>query len=1124
MDEQGAAGTGWQPGQRPAGRRRRRAGMMLSVLLGLPFSALSVAVAYVALSHVPVPVPRWITGQIEARVNAALDGRLAVDIAGGAELVIDAGFVPRIELRTVRVRQPSGPSFSGPSFAGQSIAVLPEIGASFWPEPLMRGRLVPRRLRLDGASVALRRLPDGSLDIDLGAGGGLQGFDLRNVGHVTEAIEQVFATPALSALQGVSAENLRIRLDDARLDKVWQVSGGGFELSQDADRIALTLGMNIGAQGGTPARVALAASTSKHGPEAEFRADVTNVPSGDLAMQSPALAMLGLIDAPISGSLGTGIDAQGHLRRMEAMLSVGAGVFSPAKGATPVPFDSATLHLSYDPGHQKVEMSDARVASRALRFAASGEMYLRDFASGLPTGGVGQVRLTDLQVDPDGVFERPARFSLGVVDMRLRTEPFRVDIGQMQLLDDRTRISGKGAVSAGEQGWRIAFDAGIDRIGRRDLMALWPPALVPPTRAWVDENIATGELHNVRAAIRLAPGTEPRFELGYEFRDTQATLLRTLPPVRDGRGFATIFDNSHALKVEKGVIDAPEGGAVDVSDSQIVVPDIRQKPARADIRLMTRSSIPAALSVLDQPPFEFMKKAGKTPDLATGTAEARTDLSFLLEKKIDPKDVDFRVAGVLHDVSSDKLVPGKVLTSPGLQLNADREGMTIGGPGALDGVAFDGTWSQRFAPEEKGHSRVEGYARVTPEGLDRLGIRLPAGMVTGEGWGKLGLDLLPGDRGSYDFATDLKGLALALPDIGWTKPAPAAGALTVAGALGKPPTVDKLTLSAPGLSATGALSLDAGGMKSAQFQSLRIGEWFRGAVTLTGHGAGHAPDVTVGGGVLDLRKLPERPDAARAGTGAVGAAKAGAAGTRISGRLDAVRVTDTIALTRMRGRFTTQGGIAGDFTGQINDGAPVAGQIGPAANGRTAIRLTGTDAGWVAASAGITDRAAGGRMEMTLSPAGHKSFDGEIHINDLRLTDAPVLASVLSAASGVGLLNQLNGEGIVFGSVDGAFRLTPDGVSITRAAAQGAAMAVTVSGNILPKTGQLDLEGVVSPFYFINAIGQLVSRNGEGLLGMTYRLRGTAAAPEVSVNPLSILAPGRLRDLFRARPQALPVQ
>lgn len=1112
MDEQGAAGTGWQPGQRPAGRRRRRAGMLLSVLLGLPFSALSVAVAYVALGHVPVPVPRWITGQIEARVNAALDGRLAVGIAGGAELVIDAGFVPRIELRTVRVRQPSG----------QSIAVLPEIGASFWPEPLIRGRLVPRRLRLDGASVALRRLPDGSLDIDLGAGGGFQGFDLRNVGHVTEAIEQVFATPALAALEGVSAENLRIRLDDARLDKVWQVSGGGFELSQDADRIALNLGMNIGAQGGTPARVALAAATSKHGPEAEFRADVTNVPSGDLAMQSPALAMLGLIDAPISGSLGTGIDAQGQLRRMEATLSVGAGVFSPARGATPVPFESATLHLSYDPERQRVEMSDARVASRALRFAASGEMYLHDFASGLPTGGVGQLRLTDLQVDPEGVFERPARFSLGVVDMRLRTEPFRVDIGQMQLLDDRTRISGKGAVSAGEQGWRIAFDAGIDRIGRRDLMALWPAALVPPTRAWVDENIATGELHNVRAAIRLAPGTEPRFELGYEFRDTQATLLRTLPPVRDGRGFATIFDNSHALKVETGVIDAPEGGAVDVSDSQIVVPDIREKPARADIRLMTRSSIPAALSVLDQPPFEFMKKAGKTPDLATGTAEARTDLSFLLEKKIDPKDVDFHVDGVLHDVSSDRLVPGKVLTSAELRLKADREGMTIGGPGALDGVAFDGTWSQRFAPEEKGHSRVEGYARVTPEGLDRLGIRLPAGMVAGEGWGKLALDLLPGERGSYDFTTDLKGLALALPEIGWTKPAPAAGELTVDGALGKPPTVDKLVLNAPGLSATGALSLGEGGMKSAQFPKLRIGEWFRGAITLTGHGAGRAPDVTVAGGVLDLRKLPEHP--AAAGQGMDAKTKAAAAGARISGRLDAVRVSDQIALTRMRGRFTTQGGIAGDFSGQINDGAPVAGQIGPAANGRTAVRLTGTDAGWIAASAGITDRAAGGRMEMTLSPAGHKSFDGEIHINDLRLTDAPVLASVLSAASGVGLLGQLNGEGIVFGSVDGAFRLTPDGVSITRAAAQGAAMAVTVSGNILPKTGQLDLEGVVSPFYFINAIGQLVSRNGEGLLGMTYRLHGTATAPEVSVNPLSMLAPGRLRDLFRARPQPLPVE
>lgn len=1089
--------------------RRRRLRITLAVLFGVPFLALSVVIAFAAFTHIPVPVPKWVSAQIEARINAALSGRVRVGLGEDAELTIGEGFAPRIALRMVRVMQPSG----------LPIAVLPELEASFWPEPLMRGQLVPQRLDLDGAAVALRRLPDGRIDIDLGGGGGLSGFDFRNASRVAEAIEQVFATPALEALQGISARGVRIRLDDGRLNKVWQVSGGRFDLTQDPDRIAVTLGLDIGEQGERPARVSLRASTSKHGLDADFDADVQDVPSEDLAVQSPALAMLGLLDAPISGSLRSGLDAQGKLRRLDASLSLGAGSLSPVAGATPVPFEQASMAISYDPDRQRVDINEAHVTSKALRFGASGAVYLQEFFNGLPAGGLAQIRLSDIQADPQGVFTQPAVFSFGAVDLRLHSDPFRVDIGQMQLLDKDTRISGKGVVSASQDGWRIAFDAGIDQIGRGDLMALWPPALVPPTRAWVSENIATGELHNVRAAFRLAPGQEPRFELGYEFRDTEATLLRTLPPVRDGRGFATIFDNSHALKVEQGVIDAPEGGAVDVADSQIVVPDIRQKPARAEIRLMTRSTIPAALSVLDQPPFEFMKKAGKTPDLASGNAVAQTDLSFALVKKVDPKSIDFRVKGQLMDVRSDSIVPGKVLTSNNFSLTADREGLQIGGLGRIDGVDFDGQWSQRFAPEEKGHSQVSGYARITDAGLSSLGIHLPQGMVSGDGWGKIALDLLPGGMGRYDFVSDLKGLGMSIPAVGWSKPAPSAGRIEVAGALGKPPTVEKLSLDAPGLKASGALALSGEGMKSAQFPVLHIGNWFRGTAELIGRGAGRAPDVTIKGGNLDLRNLPDRSPG---GSGETRGTKE--QGSRITGRLDRVQVSDSIALTQMRGAFTTQGGLAGEFTGKINDAAPVSGQIGPAANGRTAIRLTGADAGWIAASAGLTDRAAGGQMDLTLSPVGHKSFDGILHATDVRLTDAPMLASVLSAASGIGLLHQLNGDGIVFGAVDAAFRLTPEGVSITRAAAQGAAMAVTVAGNIFPKSGQLDLEGVVSPFYFINSVGQLVSRNGEGLFAMTYTLKGTAAAPQVSVNPFTILTPGKLRDWFRKPPAVLPAQ
>jgi len=59
------------------------------------------------------------------------------------------------------------------------------------------------------------------------------------------------------------------------------------------------------------------------------------------------------------------------------------------------------------------------------------------------------------------------------------------------------------------------------------------------------------------------------------------------------------------------------------------------------------------------------------------------------------------------------------------------------------------------------------------------------------------------------------------------------------------------------------------------------------------------------------------------------------------------------------------------------------------------------------------------------------------------------------------------------------------------------------------------LRGVVSPVYALNILGRPISGPGEGLFGFNFSVTGTTGAPRIGVNPMSILAPGRLRELFR---------
>ncbi|WP_141399451.1 hypothetical protein [Rhodobacter maris] len=1096
IDKEQRDATGAPPVRR---RWRRRLGiwMVLSVALLLPCAL----VGFLALSHLPVAVPQGVVSLLETRANRALSGRIGLHI-GGAALAVEPGFVPEVRLSLVQLDQPSG----------LPIAALPEIRAQFRLAGLLSGRIEPQNLSLRGARVALFRRADGRLDLALPEaedGAALAGLDLTDPNRLTDAIEAFFATPVLAPVDEITAEDLHIRLVDARTDRVWEVRDGQVRLTQDAETIALSLGFDVGERDRLPAQVALTASTSKRSHRAAFGAAVTEVPAADLAVQSPALAILGLLDAPISGTIHSGITEAGEMERLDATLRIGAGALHPVEGAKPVDFEGADLRLHYDPLERRVDIDRLDLQSRALRLGASGQVLLRDFESGLPREALAQVALSDIQSDPEGLFETPARISRGALDLRLRLDPFRVDLGQVQLVEGTRRVEGRGNVSAGPEGWTVAFDAAVGEITSADLLALWPKALVPHTRDWLFENVATGQLRNVRAAVRLRPGAEPRLELGYEFRGADVQVLRTLPPVRAGRGFAGITENRHTLMVEEGRLVAPEGGEIEVADSVMTVPDIRENPARAEVKLVTRSPIPAALSLLDQEPFHFLSKAGQRPDIARGWAEAHTTLKFLLEKHIRAEDVAFEVEARLTDVQSEKLVPGHVIAAPVLRLRADGAGMTVAGAGRFDIVPFQGRWTQRFGPEERGHSTVDGFVEVTPAGLEHLKIGLPKGAVAGAGWGHLALDLRKDAPTRYDFRTDLKGLTLSIPEVGWSKAAATKALLTLAGTLGPVATVEKLTAEAPGLSAAGRIELSASGFKAARFDTLTLGRWFSGAVELTGRGVNRPPDIAVRSGKLDLRALPD-----------LGQGRNGSDGGAISARFDQVTVTDGIVLTGLAGRFANRGGLTGDFDATLNGGPALSGQVVPH-KGRVAVRILADDGGAVLAAAGIFAKARGGKLDLALLPLEAKSYSGSAKITNLKVRDAPVLASMLSAASVIGLLEQLNGDGILFSDVSSTFRITPQGVSVETGEAIGASMGVTMTGAYYPETKALKMEGVVTPFYLVNAIGQIFARKGEGLFGFTYRIDGTADRPQISINPLSIFTPGAFREIFRRPPPQL---
>ncbi len=1040
-------------------------------------------------------VPGWAVTEIERRLNAPLRGSSAMTLSvGGIALALPQGWTPQLQMQDLRLLQADG----------STIVTLPEARIVLDGNALMQGELRPQQLTVVGAKASLRRDRDGRFDLDLGEGSDMQVASFADLLDIGDA---AFALPALQGLTQIDAEGMTLTLEDARTGRVWQVGDGRLTVENRPDAVAAQLGMTLVAGGAAPSQATLTIVSQKADASARIAATVDRLAASDLAAQIAPLGFLSVLNAPISGQLATVIDASGRVGTLEGRLEIGAGVLQPTPAAKPIAFDRAGMYLRFDSKTERLALDEITVDGASVRLKARGQVLLRGVATGIPSEFLTQISFDEVMVDPEGLFEEPMRFDDGALDVRLQLDPFVLDIGQMALVDEDRRVLAHGRAAASDKGWELALDLGLNEIAHQKLMALWPVSLVPNTRKWLVENVQDSLLFDVKAALRLKPGQEPRLSMNYEFAGTDVRFLKTLPPIRDGAGYATIEGSTFTMVLDKGRVTPPKGGDIDMTGSVFSVLDITQRPAQAEVRLKADSSLTATLSLLDEPPFAFLTKAGRGVDLGEGRAVTETLLRLPLVPKIPLKSIRYEVTGTIHDFTSSVLVPGRDLAAKALTLQADPSGMVISGQATLDGVGFEGQFTQGFAPEDKGKSRIAGVVELSPNAVTAFGLGLPKGAVSGAGKGDVVIDLQRGRDARLVLTSQLRGVGLSLPELGWTKPAPGAGTLEVTARLGKLGRVDQLRLQASGLTVEGTVDLrPSGGLDVARLSQVELDDWLDAEVVLTGQGAGQSPAISVTGGRVDMRRMTFA-----SGKGGEG----GGSGGEIPVRLDRLTVSDSIDLTSFSGRFQRSGGFRGNFTALVNGAAAISGAVAPVARG-TGVRILSDDAGAVLAAAGIFADARGGNLDMQMLPAGPAGhYNGTATASNLRVRNAPVLAELLNAVSVIGLIEQMGQSGLLFNNAEAEFLLTPEAIEVTRASAVGASIGVSMAGLYVTGTKRLQMQGVISPIYILNGITGLFSRQREGLFGFNYQLTGTAADPEVSVNPLSILTPGMFREIFR---------
>ncbi|MGJ8611303.1 MAG: YhdP family protein, partial [Octadecabacter sp.] len=842
---------------------------------------------------------------------------------------------------------------------------------------------------------------------------------------------------------------------------------------------------------------------------AELGVSITDAAAADIASQSPVLSWLEVLDAPISGALRGQLDEDGKLTSVSATLQIGAGELRPNSQTRPIPFESARTYISYDPLAERLTFDLFEVDSAFGRVAGSGRTYLREFENGRPLAVLGQLDFSDISIAPQVVLDDPVALSNGSIDFRLRLDPFTLDIGQAVVVNDGVPLRMDGQVRAEADGWSVALNVATAQIGAAQVMALWPPDLSPRTRDWLKNNVRSGDVMNPNLAFRIRTDARPSIALSMELRNTEIGVLPSLPPIVGAGGVLSIIDRRVAVSLDAGYITAPEGGRIELAGSTMVIPVTGPNaPARFDLSL--RGRVTAAMAILNLAPFRVLRNSDLPVSFAQGQAQMTVALDTPLGKGITPDQRVWSASADLRDVRSDALIPNRTLTATRLEVRADAESLLVRGPMRMGDVGGTVVFSRALGAGSEGTARVTADTTISPAALRAFNIALPDGMLTGETPAQIAIDLTDPAAAGFRLTSDLRGAGLSLAGVGWNKARSAIGALTIVGQLGATPRIDQLSISAPGLQTTGTIRLAAGGgLERASFERVRLGGWLDAPVVLIGRGAGRPVRVQIAGGSLDLRS-------ANFGGGSGGGDSGEGAPLEIA--LDRLRITDTIQIDNFRGTFTSPAGLQGQFQGNVNGATPIRGTLVPM-NGQSAVRIVSNDAGGLLRATGLLRNAYSGDMQLTLIPTGAEgTYDGTVIGSALRVQDAPMLANLLDAISVVGLITQMDGQGILFSDVDAKFRLTPDQVIVTESSAVGPGLGISLDGIYWQGAGVLDFQGVVSPLYIVNQIGSVFTRRGEGLIGFNFNIRGPVDNPQVTVNPLSALTPGMFRDIFRRPP------
>ncbi len=894
-----------------------------------------------------------------------------------------------------------------------------------------------------------------------------------------------------------------------------------------------------------------------------FETMISNLVPKSLADQLPNFPILAALNMPITSKTSLNLSTTGDILGAEIKLQLSAGhIQVPWSPENRMLVDEGLLHLKYEKSENRIAVLPSSLHWGESRATISGE-----FRPVLDKKGK---RSWDFILKADDAVLASEEFGIAPqkVDAWFVQGKMSPDNGYIRIDKFRIEMAGaftefRGAILRAPGSPAIKLTGEISAMPIAIFKQMWPRFLAPGAREWIGERVTTGQVERSTFRINLPAGLLPQveqgadvpasaFQLNLAAKNLHIHYIPGLPPVQVPKTSGKISGRQFGMNFPTGKVVAPSGEVLVLKKGTFAIKDLRKDPGIGEVTFTASSSASGLLELLDHDPLNLLEVMDMKPSSIGGNARTVFRIGIPLLK-----DVKFRDMSLDGKVRLEKAKTANLFGKVGVQNGTINFGVTekaieAQGDISLNGVPAKVTWQRIFgAPPEK-QPALRISSTFDESARKQLGVPVNH-MLHGEVPTVISLkNSGKGDRAIH-IQADLSKAELILANVGWRKPSGHAAILQF-NVKNKPngqTELQNFKIVGDDISIGGRLVLNAQNKLTEYY----FPDFSFNVIThmeIAGkRGADDIWNVRVKGKTYDGRQLFRSLFSAGQLSERQKPNPHGNVGINLHAEIDTmVGFSDTTVKNVTADMKKRSGRLALlEVHGKLNGKAPVAVRLDVKRNQPRQLLAETLDAGSAFRLVGFYPSIQDGQASLQVNLDGHGAADktGTLWARNFYVLGDPIVQEVVAAGpeeEGYSAENseqrkrgrrrkQVRRQRFLFKQMLVPFSVGHGQFVLHDSFLNGPSMGVTLRGRVDFKRERINLGGTYVPLYALNSainslpiIGELLGgRRGEGLLGITFAVQGPMTAPQVVVNPMSMVAPGIFRQIFEmtpSRPQVIP--